>query len=214
MSDVDAWLESVRAVSTQNVFNPYRSTCAEHDQENAAHVRFGLLSALVRAAVRSGTQSMWIGRDLGYRGGRRTGLALTDDVHIREHLARWDLVAPQPYLKSVVAERTASVVWRELSEIDENIFLWNVFPYHPHSEQTPMSNRAHTSKERAIGEELLAWLVRLLKPRQLVAIGNDAYTSASRCVSGAPVYRVRHPSYGGQADFVRGIRGIFCTGRP
>jgi len=29
-----------------------------------------------------GSNTIWMGRDLGYRGGRRTGLALTDEAHL------------------------------------------------------------------------------------------------------------------------------------
>ena len=45
-------------------------------------------------------------------------------------------------------ERTANVIWRMLMRIDEPIFLWNVFPLHPHEPDDPMSNRRHTAKER------------------------------------------------------------------
>jgi uracil-DNA glycosylase len=213
MPDAHDWLEEVRAVSVPHVFNPYNSTCPEFDQECAAEVRFALLSETLLAACRTGVRAIWIGRDLGYRGGRRTGLALTDDIHLRAHLERWSVKVPEPYVRGrIVAERTASIVWRELGALDEKIFLWNVFPFHPHDAGCPMSNRAHTSKEREIGEGLLAWLVRLLQPAQLVAIGNDAQKSAVRCALGAKVYPVRHPSYGGQSDFIRGVRSIYNVG--
>lgn len=213
MPDAQEWLEEVRGISTPNVFNPYNSTCPEFDQENAAAVRFALLSETLLAACRTGVSAIWIGRDLGYRGGRRTGLALTDDINIRAHLERWGVEVPEPYVRGrIVVERTASIIWRELGLLDEKIFLWNVFPFHPHYADRPMSNRAHTSKEREIGEGLLSWLIKLLRPSQLVAIGNDARKSAERCALSAKVCPVRHPSYGGQSDFVRGVRSIYNVG--
>jgi hypothetical protein len=52
------------------------------------------------------------------------------------------------------------------------------------------------------GEELLSKLVSLLRPRRLVAIGNDAAKSAAKVCQSSEVVRVRHPSYGGQTQFL------------
>lgn len=213
MSSVGEWLQDVGGVALPNVFNPYRSVCPECDQGDAARIRLDILAKMLSAASASGVDDVWLGRDLGYRGGRRTGLALTDDVHIDTHLKRWDVETPRPFLRGrAVAERTASAVWRELESINSKVFLWNVFPFHPHEDNRPMSNRAHTRKERAIGEELLASLLSLLRPRRIIAIGRDAQGSATRCTSGVKVYSVRHPSYGGQSEFVWGVRGAYAQG--
>src|ERR1700683_3948629 len=158
-----------------------------------------MLLSMLQAAVEVEIDSMWIGRDLGYRGGRRTGLALTDDVHIHVHAARWGISANRPTKGQAVAERTAAVIWDVLSGIDAPIFLWNVFPLHPHDSDDPFSNRSHNSRERRAGEELLFELIRFLKPRRLIAIGNDAAQTASRLTDAHEVLQVRHPSYGGQS---------------
>ena len=68
---------------------------------------------------------------------------------------------------------------------------------HPYEAGDPFSNRAHNSKERLAGEELLGELVELLKPKQIVAIGNDAEKAAIRFNMQCEVLKVRHPSYGG-----------------
>ena len=47
--------------------------------------------------------AIWVGRDLGYRGGRRTGLALTDDVYFADHLERWGLDVQRPTYGKPVA---------------------------------------------------------------------------------------------------------------
>lgn len=70
-----------------------------------------------------GATALWIGRDLGYRGGRRTGLALTDDVHASHHARRWEIQMESPTVGTAVAERTAAVVWGMLDRISARIFL-------------------------------------------------------------------------------------------
>jgi uracil-DNA glycosylase len=84
-----------------------------------------------------------------------------------------------------------------------------VFPLHPHEPGDPFSNRTHRPHERAVGEELLAELVAMLRPRRLVAIGNDAAKVAFRLAASAEAVQVRHPSYGGQSDFVRQVRCLY-----
>jgi hypothetical protein len=110
---------------------------------------------------------------------------------------------------SPVAERTAAVIWSMLALVTARVFLWNVFPLHPHEPGDPFSNRSHRPHERAVGEELLAALIVMLRPRRLVAIGNDAAKTASRLAGVAEVVQVRHPSYGGQRDFVAEIQCLY-----
>jgi len=168
-----------------------------------------MLLAMLEAASKSEVNSLWIGRDLGYRGGRRTGLALTDDIHIASHAQRWRVSMSRPTKGQAVAERTAAVIWSVLDQIEEPIFLWNVFPFHPHEANQPFSNRSHNAKEREIGEEILADLVKLLAPKRIVSIGNDAAKSAMRISPKKNIAHVRHPSYGGQSEFLSQINSLY-----
>lgn len=199
----------------EHAFNPYADRCRIHDSPGAPKARAKMLLAILEAAVEVEIDAIWIGRDLGYRGGRRTGLALTDDVHMEVHAARWGLSVERPTKGQAVAERTAAVIWGVLSQIEAPVFLWNVFPLHPHESDDPFTNRSHNSHERRAGEELLGQLIRLLKPRRLVAIGNDAAYAAQRLIEARDVIQVRHPSYGGQTQFVRQMCGLYglATGK-
>lgn len=203
------FLASLKALRLPNTFNPYAGRCPLYDREDAPERRFDTLSLVVNAACEAEIDSIWIGRDLGYRGGRRTGLALTDDLHISEHANRWGIAAERATKGDALAERTAAVIWRILAEIPVPIFLWNVFPLHPHEPGDPFSNRRHNAAERTIGEELLAEVIVLMKPKRLVALGNDAAESVSRFADVADLVYVRHPSYGGQTKFEHQIRGLY-----
>ncbi|PYG53225.1 uracil-DNA glycosylase, partial [Rhizobium sp. UGM030330-04] len=108
-----------------------------------------------------------------------------------------------------ILERTAAVIWSVLEQITSPIFLWNVFPLHPHEPGVPFSNRVHNSRERMAGEELLEMLVDYLKPKKIVAIGNDAEKAAIRIKGHCKAMKVRHPSYGGQNIFLEQIRSIY-----
>lgn len=206
---VDQFLREISAASFENVFNPYSQQCSVFDGSDAPRVRRKLLRDILAAASTTGVDSIWLGRDLGYRGGRRTGLALTDDVHLSEHAGRWGIEVNRPTKGEAVSERTAAVVWSVLSSITCPVFLWNVFPFHPYMPEDPFSNRNHNARERAAGEKLLISLIDLLKPTKIVAIGNDAETVVKKVGRGLDVVKVRHPSYGGQTDFVKQVQGIY-----
>ena len=193
----------------ENTFNPYSNRCPVHDLGGAPQQRLQTLLAMLETATGQNIDSIWIGRDLGYRGGRRTGLAFTDDVHIHEHAERWELSFERPTKGEPVAERSASVIWQVLSQIEAPIFLWNVFPLHPHESGNPFSNRSHNSRERRAGEEILVELLRLLRPRRLIAIGNNAARTVLRLTDQREVVQVRHPSYGGQKQFYAQMHELY-----
>lgn len=192
-----------------DAFNPYADRCEIHDLHDAPAQRLRLLEDILEAATSVQIDAVWVGRDLGFRGGRRTGMALTDDVHFHAHLSRWGINRPKPTVGRPVSERTASVIWDKLDQIAEPVFLWNVFPLHPHKPTDPFTNRAHNARERRAGTAILAQLVRLLRPRRLIAVGNDAERALHQVSLELPVLKVRHPSYGGQADFARQIGELY-----
>jgi hypothetical protein len=179
-----------------------------HDRPDAAARRRQNLELSLSTAVDLGVRTIWIARDLGYRGGRRTGLALTDEMHLGAYSALFRGLPVEKATKGpAVGERTANVIWRLLTRIDEPVFLWNVFPLHPHEPDDPMSNRCHTAKEREACCEFFHAVIDLLQPEKVVAIGGDAHRAIETL--GISSVQVRHPSYGGQSIFVRQIEEAY-----
>jgi hypothetical protein len=198
------FVASVAALQFENVFNPYAEACADHDKKDAPTIRRRNLSRVLDAALQTGVDSLWIARDLGYRGGRRTGLALTDELHLSAHAS---LFALEPFARSTrgpaMGERTAKIIWQALGTLNRPVFLWNVFPLHPHERDDPLSNRCHTRAERQACRPLLLWLLENLQPKSVLAIGRDAQLALADI--GVSALQVRHPSYGGQAEFLDGV---------
>jgi len=191
-----------------SVFNPYQETCTRHDRPDAAVVRRHNLEHCLEAALDARVDTMWVARDLGYRGGRRTGLPLTDEVHLGAAAALMGGIKLERATHGpLVAERTAAIVWRVLSHIRRPVVLWNIFPLHPHEAGDPFSNRCHTRAERETTWPLLTGLIDMIHPKQMVAIGRDAGLALSAI--DVPVHVVRHPSYGGQAEFIAGICALY-----
>lgn len=204
----EEFVRQLSQVSFPDVFNPYRDRCREHDHADSPAIRRLNLKQYLDAVVECGVESVWLGRDCGYRGGRRTGIALTDEVHLTLLEAHFGIGGmKKATVGEPIKERTATEVWKILREIDQKIFLWNVFPFHPYEEGNPMSNRRHSSREFDACKELLSSLLKWLKPKRIVALGNDAHKEVLRL--GFRVSAVRHPSYGGHIEFAGAIRALY-----
>lgn len=187
-----------------DAFNPYTDVCTDFDRADAAAIRRRNLANALEAALSKGVDSIWVARDLGYRGGRRTGLALTDEAHLEAHAKLLGAVGLERSTRGpATSERTATVIWRMLMEIRQPVFLWNVFPLHPHEHGRPMSNRSHTRSERQACRHILVTLLDVLAPQAVLAIGRDA--EAAMADLGLLSKQVRHPSYGGQPEFIAGV---------
>ncbi|WP_313211638.1 hypothetical protein [Stenotrophomonas sp.] len=88
--------------------------------------------------------------------------------------------------------------------------LWNVFPFHPFEQGDQLTNRKFSSHEFNVAQDLNAELIRVLRIQKIVAIGQDAGAYAARL--GIEIDQVRHPSYGGVADFRAGMSRIYDLG--
>lgn len=203
-----SFVHSLASIDLKNVFNPYADVCSLHDLGDAAAIRRRNLRAYLASTVALGVDTIWMGRDLGYRGGRRTGLALTDEVHLSTMGKRYPGHIYERSTRGLpLAERTAAEIWSILQSLEVPPLLWNVFPLHPHEPEIPFSNRRFSNKELREVEDLNATLISWLGIRHIVAIGQDAAHYASRF--NARVTTVRHPSYGGVRDFRTGMQSIY-----
>lgn len=203
-----SFVRTLSRIRLDGVFNPYGERCGLCDRADADRRRRANLRALLDAAIHMRVDSLWVARDLGYRGGRRTGLPLTDEEHLPALSRAYGGLALRRATKGLpVAERTAAVIWKMLARVDQPIFLWNIFPLHPFEPGRPLSNRRHTRAERQTCQDLFFALLDALQPRRIVAIGRDAHDTLDEF--GLDYHSVRHPSYGGQAAFAEGVSRLY-----
>lgn len=208
MNNPKSFVAALAQPRLPSVFNPYADWCPIHDRPDAAGVRKRNLVRFLDAALAARVDTLWIARDLGYRGGRRTGVPLTDEIHLDQAgVLLGGISLDRATRGPVVAERTAAIVWRVLGRIGEPTVLWNIFPFHPHEPDDPFSNRSHTRAERDATWPFLTALLSMFQPRRIVAIGRDARMALAGI--DIPVQLVRHPSYGGQSEFISGVHQIY-----
>lgn len=198
------FVHALAAVRMPNVFNPYRDICSAHDLAKAPAIRRRNLELVLTAALSSQIDSIWVAQDLGRKGGRRTGLALTDEFHLPSTANRWSLTGIEKATRGpIVREASAGYVWEALNRAKRRVFLWNIVPFHTHPANQPLVNRSHTREEAEVGMPFLLSLLEVLRPRCIVAVGRMAEAALERHGINSNV--VRHPGRGGGSKFLREI---------
>ena len=203
---VDAFVGRLAAVGGELIFNPYSERCPWFDEHDAAAIRSENLRCLLVAAADLGVDAIWFGQELGHKGGRRTGIPLSDDTR----LAVWgDLFGVRLRRAThgrAFREHTAGYVAQALQGLGGHRVLgWNAFPLHTHKPGRPFSNRAHNRHEAEVGAPFARELVVRMQPKRLVAIGQSAASLLQALDLGVPVTVVRHPSNGGARSFLEQI---------
>lgn len=208
-----SFVDRLAGTGLPDCFNPYCDKCEVFDRENAPSIRTKNLLTIFDALKDKPSVDLWVGRDLGYRGGRRTGLALTDEYSLDLYAMHLGLPQLQRATSGPpVKERTAANIFEILSVLARPILTWNVFPFHPHRSDNVFSNRQHSASEAKLGFSFLQELVEIFPVNRIVAIGNDAarWTTQLR----GEHLQVRHPSYGGQTEFQTKMRRVYGIGVP
>jgi hypothetical protein len=145
--------------------------------------------------------TIWIAEALGYRGGRRTGIALTDDSSLPilgKLLKTKNMESP---CINDTSEMTATQIWSMLESqtVPEIPFLWNIFPFHPYNNGNQISNRPLKSEELTATEDIIHTLFDFFKFQQILAVGKKSFHRLQK-LGYEPMY-IRHPSHGGSKQF-------------
>jgi uracil-DNA glycosylase len=195
--DIEKFVEILATRPAGNrVDNPYRRQACRHN----------LRCYLQAILSRPGRRVLLVGEALGYRGGKLTGIPFSSEKLLSQ--------APHPFLRALqgqlilegeTSEATASMVWNTLARRRRIPLFWNAFPFHPHLAASPSSNRAPTAGEIAEGQALLRKLAELYQPQLVAGLGHKGTRCARQAFPGREITQIRHPSYGGKADFQVGM---------
>jgi len=175
---------------------------------DAAHVRRDnlvayLLPRLGRAKV------FVVAEAVGYQGGRFSGIAITCELERTSSPTSSLLKGTQQ--KDGFNEPTDTVVWSAIIEKGINPYdtlLWNIFPFHPHKEGNPLTNRTPTDREQQVGWEytkrLLDLHIELGGAEPLVlAVGQKSADTMGKF--GLSAIGLRHPANGGANLYRQGF---------
>jgi len=157
---------------------------------------------------------MLVGEAPGYRGCRLTGVPFTSEQIISQGTAIGLFGRENGFRiadNGVSREQTASIMWEALGELSTLPLLWNAYPFHPHQPGHERSNRPPTTAEIDRGAEYLLALMEIFEIETVIGVGNKAHLAVSR--AGLASEKVRHPSHGGKAAFIEGLRQVLAQER-
>ena len=194
---------------------------------NAAQVRRDnllayLLPRLGRAKV------FVVAEAVGYQGGRFSGIAITCErmlldkhktirakdvtsIRLERTSSPTSSLLNGTQQKDGFNEPTDTVVWSAIVEKGINPYdtlLWNIFPFHPHKEDNPLTNRTPTETEQVLG---WAYTKRLLELHRelggdeplLLAVGQKSADTMGKF--GLSAIGLRHPANGGANLYRQGF---------
>lgn len=186
--------------NTPTVSNPYLH------QDLADNLRL-YLDAMMKMP---GKRLLLVGEAPGYKGCKITGIPFTSGrVFERFDHPLLKALGGRLKLTEIEAENTATIVWEYLSRRGgATPLFWNSFPFHPYPEGNEKKNRAPTAAEVQAGIHYLRRLYSIFAPEVIAGIGAKGTECAASAFPGADVVYIRHPSFGGKQDFIRGMERI------
>ncbi len=227
---IDAFIDRLAAIAAPaGCANPYGTYIQGVDiAPEAPGIRRRQLRAYLTRRQDT-ARLMLVAEAPGYQGARFSGIAMTCE---RTLLGQKSGVPPEAVLGDVPAARTshpdmgrngpeaahgfseptASIVWRELVALGltDRAVLWNVFPFHPHRPDAPLTNRTPSYAEVAAHLDIIADLHAAFAPARVVCIGNTARDHLRPLYPDLPA--LRHPANGGASKFRDGLRRLVDAG--
>lgn len=198
---IDAFVQTLaKAASLANVANPYRDPVAR------SNLRI-YLKAICLNPQYSGV--LLVGEAPGKNGCALTGIPFTSEriLNTSSHpfingTVGWDT-------KGNTAEASATIVWEHFQNLESLPALWNIFPFHPHTQSG--GNRTPNKSEILANAHFFEMLLQILCPKTVIAVGQTAANHIPLVLTSttfSQVPSVRHPSFGGKTKFIKGLNQL------
>lgn len=197
MPSIDEFIEKLLAQKSSDTINNFY-----HDKVKQDNLRL-YLNYMVKI---KGRRVLLVGEAPGYLGCKETGIPFSSgDIFTRFKHPLLNYLAPKITLNTIEKENTATMVWEYLSRKRTTPLFWNSFPFHPHLANQPNTNRRPNNHEIALGVEYLQILAEIFEPEFIAGIGERGKVCAQKAFKDRKVYALRHPSFGGKGEFVKGM---------
>lgn len=210
MKAIESFLDSLKhQKNTTSVTNPYHNDGVVNNLRLYLKYMFEHMSA-----AHDGRRVLLVGEAPGYRGCRITGIpfssvkVLMSTDHPLFLTIRSRLSLSDDALSEMTSENTATIVWQYLAAKKDIPLFWNSFPFHPHPKGQEDKNRAPNSKEVAQGMGYLQQIYRIFQPEIVAGVGTKGVECARKAYPELSIKYIRHPSYGGKAEFIEGMDSI------
>jgi uracil-DNA glycosylase len=190
-----------------SLFNQYDSINSDVDLPNAHEIRRENLRKYLRSFPENPTVII-IGEAPGWRGCRFSGVPFTSEAQLCDDSLPFIKGFQSSNNRLPYKESTATIFWQHMGRHHPKFFVWNCTPFHPHEPNNLLSNRTPLNREITNHLKLLAEMISLIRPMQIVAVGKSAERALQNMKDISFTY-VRHPSRGGANDFRVGIEEIF-----
>lgn len=150
-----------------------------------------------------------VGEAPGHKGCGVTGIPFTSgtafECGVHPLLKQLKPLISLPHVES---ENTATIVWEHLASKQNTPLFWNSFPFHPHPQSNQARNRAPTNDEIDEGVRYLREVREWYKPDVVASVGWKGMRGLTEAFPGEEFLYIRHPSFGGKNDFIRGLENV------
>jgi uracil-DNA glycosylase len=204
-SEFNDWIDELSVMSStpqaENLYGP----------DPAGNIRRENLRKYFRLMAERSPELILVGEAPGYQGTRRTGVPFAS-----EHIMNGGMdgvsffSAPnnfhRVYHDRVYKEPTSTIMWRTISRYEQLPLLWATFPLHPHELGNTQSNRTPTRSEIALAKTHLIKLLKIVKPKTVLSLGNTAKRTLDELNISSQ--KLRHPARGGGTTFARQLHEV------
>ena len=211
---IEEFIDNLKKVEdTEKIENPYRNSMQADN-----------LLIYLRYMKNTSPDTLFVGEAPGYLGCALSGIPFTDEFRLTEQGRKGCLplleagykIAPKNHSKPH-KETSARIMWSSFVCNDFFPMLWNIFPFHPHNENSKSSNRTPTQAEIKTHIQVFFDLLILLPSiKNIYAVGREAENMLNKLAEDNDDIRhlvtdnnyIRHPANGGAAECKKNISEI------
>jgi hypothetical protein len=190
-----------RVESNGRMENPYRN---ELQRRN--------LAMYLNYMTENPPDCLLVGEAPGHLGCALTGIPFTDEYRFTEkgqigcnpltYFSESNIIKENR--NNPNKELSATVLWTAMANNHFYPIMWNIFPFHPHDDGRPNTNRTPTPTEIAAYRHFVTDLLKMFPSiKRVYAVGRKASNGLK--IGGYSLRYIRHPSHGGQRDCIAGI---------